>query len=91
MIILKCPYCLEQRTEEELSYGGEANVSRPLEPEQVSDEEWTDYLFMRANPKGLIFESWCCSFGCGQWFKVRRDSVTHEIREILRFDEVSPE
>jgi sarcosine oxidase, subunit delta len=89
MIMLRCPYCLELRTEAELSYGGEADIARPLEPEKVSDEEWTDYLFMRANPKGPLLENWCCAFGCGQWFKVRRDSVTHEIREVMRFDQVS--
>jgi sarcosine oxidase delta subunit len=42
---------------------------------------------MRENPKGLLAEQWCCAFGCDQWFKVRRDSVTHEIREVVRFDE----
>jgi sarcosine oxidase subunit delta len=86
MIVIRCPYCREHRTEEELSYGGEANIARPLEPAEVSDEQWTDYLFMRTNPKGQFLEQWCCSFGCGQWFKVRRDSLTHEISEVLRFD-----
>lgn len=87
MIIVRCPYCHEQRTEEELTYGGEADIARPLEPGSVSDQQWTEYLFMRSNPKGLLAEQWCCAFGCGQWFKVRRDSVTHEIHEVLRFDE----
>ena len=87
MIIVRCPYCHEQRTEEELTYGGEADIARPLEPGSVSDQQWTEYLFMRSNPKGLLAEQWCCAFGCGQWFKVRRDSVTQEIHEVLRFDE----
>lgn len=87
MIIIRCPYCREHRTEEEMIYGGETEIARPLEPEKVSDLQWTEYLFMRMNPKGLLGEQWCCAFGCGQWFKVRRDSVTHEIREVVRFDE----
>jgi sarcosine oxidase subunit delta len=87
MIVIRCPYCREERTEEELSYGGEADITRPLEPASVSDSDWTDYLFVRTNPKGLLVEKWCCAFGCGQWFKVRRDSVTHEIHEVRRFDE----
>jgi sarcosine oxidase, subunit delta len=86
MIIIRCPYCHEQRTEEELTYGGQADIVRPAEPQDVSDQQWTEYLFMRSNPKGLLAEQWCCAFGCGQWLKVRRDSVTHEIREVLRFD-----
>lgn len=77
MIVIRCPYCGELRIEEELTYGGEANLIRPAET--ASDEEWTDYLFMRANPKGIHHEQWCCSAGCGQWFKVVRDTVTHQI------------
>jgi heterotetrameric sarcosine oxidase delta subunit len=53
----------------------------------VSDQQWTEYLFMRSNPKGPLAEQWCCAFGCGQWFKVRRDSVTHEISEVVRVNE----
>jgi sarcosine oxidase, subunit delta len=87
MILIRCPYCHEQRTEEELTYGGEADIARAAEPESVSDQQWAEYLFMRSNPKGLLAEQWCCAFGCGQWFKVHRDLVTHQIHRVLRFDE----
>jgi sarcosine oxidase subunit delta len=86
MIVIRCPYCQELRTEEELTYGGEAGVARP-DPDKASDIEWTDYLFMRRNPKGMHQEQWCCAAGCGQWFKVVRHTVTHEVTEILRFDD----
>ena len=89
VIIIRCPYCQEQRTEEELTYGGEADISRASAPERVSDLQWTDYLFMRTNPKGPLKEQWCCAYGCGQWFKVERDSATHKIREVLRFGDSS--
>jgi len=85
MIVIRCPYCGELRAEEELTYGGEAGIVRPLE--HASDPEWTDYLFMRTNPKGLHAEQWCCSAGCGQWFKVMRHTVTHEISEVRPYDE----
>lgn len=88
MIVIRCPYCREQRTEEELTYGGEADLVRPSEPENVSDQEWTDYLFMRSNPKGRLVEQWCCTFGCGRWFKVRRDTLTHEIFEVFLFNAI---
>jgi sarcosine oxidase subunit delta len=42
---------------------------------------------MRANRKGLLQEQWCCSAGCGQWLKVARHTVTHEVSEVRRFDE----
>ena len=60
MIVLHCPYCHEQRTEDELTNGGEAGVERPP-ADKASDQQWTDYLFMRANRKGLHHEQWCCS------------------------------
>ncbi len=86
MIVIRCPYCRELRTELELTYGGEGEIARPA-PERASDLEWTDYLFMRSNPKGWHREQWCCSSGCGQWFKVVRHSVTHEIKQVVRSDE----
>lgn len=84
MISIRCPYCNELRTEEELAYGGEADVVRPLEPHGADSEQWTDYLFMRNNPKGPIQEQWCCAAGCGQWFKVQRDVVTHDVDAVAR-------
>jgi sarcosine oxidase subunit delta len=86
VIIIQCPYCGERRSEQELSYGGEAGIARPADPAGASDQEWTDYLYMRPNPKGWIDEQWCCTHGCGQWFKVRRHSVTHAISHAGRFD-----
>ena len=87
MIVLKCPYCMELRTEAELTCGGEADIARPIDPLTVSDAEWTDYLYNRSNPKGLLREQWCCSSGCGQWFKVERHSVSHDVTQVLRFNE----
>ena len=90
MIVIRCPYCRELRTEEELVYGGEAGIARPP-PESSTDEAWTDYLFVRSNPKGNNFEQWCCSSGCGQWFKVIRHTVTHEVSMVAKFDETVSE
>jgi heterotetrameric sarcosine oxidase delta subunit len=87
MIILQCPYCHQHRVEDELSYGGESSTARPSDPDSASDEAWTDYLYMRVNRKGLIDERWCCSSGCGQWFRVARQSVTHEVTGIARFED----
>lgn len=87
MIIICCPHCNEQRTEEELVYGGEANIIRSATPDEVSDIDWTDYLYMRSNPKGLHEEQWCCAAGCGQWFKVERHTVSHQVTQVVRFDQ----
>ena len=89
MIVIRCPYCRELRTEEELTYGGEAEIARPAS--SCSDEEWTNYLFMRSNPKGEHREQWCCSFGCGRWFKVVRHTVSHAVSSVLEFSKPFPE
>ena len=77
MLRIECPYC-GLRDEPEFSFGGEAHIARPAAG--VSDAEWADYLFFRTNPKGDHAERWCHSYGCGQWFNVVRDTVTHEIK-----------
>jgi sarcosine oxidase subunit delta len=78
MLLIKCPWCGE-RAETEFSYGGEAGISRPLDPGAVSDAQWADYLFMRKNPRGPHNELWNHSQGCRRWFGVRRDTVTYKI------------
>ena len=78
MLLIKCPYCGD-RAETEFSYCGEAGISRPLDPNALSDAEWADYLFMRSNPKGAHRELWNHSQGCRRWFGVARDTLTYEI------------
>jgi sarcosine oxidase subunit delta len=79
MLQISCPYC-GIRDETEYHFGGPAHVTRP--PFAVSDARWTDYLFNRDNPKGLHYERWCHRDGCGRWFNLVRDTVTHEILTV---------
>jgi sarcosine oxidase, subunit delta len=73
---IPCPFC-GVRDELEFSFGGPSHVTRPRL--DSSDQEWTEYLFFRDNPKGVHFERWSHAFGCGRWFNVARDTVTHRI------------
>ena len=87
MLRIPCPYC-GTRDEVEFHCGGDAHIVRPgLE---VNDAEWSDYLFNRKNPRGLHYERWVHNFGCGQWFNVARDTVTHEIYAVYRMGEPAP-
>ena len=81
MLYIDCPFC-GVRDSAEFAYGGDASVSRPADPEAVSDAEWTGYLFMRANPKGSHLEHWFHRDGCRAWIKVRRSTITHDIESI---------
>lgn len=87
MLIIRCPYCLELRHEDELLYGGEIDVVRPADPENAPDALWCDYLYTRTDAKNPIHEKWCCTAGCGQWFQVARNSNTQEILKTARMDE----
>lgn len=90
MLQIDCPWC-GTRSEEEFTCGGQAHVVRPENPGQVSDQEWADYLYQRLNTKGLHFERWRHTYGCGQWFNLARDTVTHEIKAVYRMSDPKPE
>ena len=90
MLLIDCPFC-GPRDEDEFRCGGEAHIERPVPAETVDDARWTDYLHNRANPRGLHCERWCHSAGCGQWFNLARDTVTHRIAAVYRMGEAPPE
>jgi sarcosine oxidase, subunit delta len=79
MLLITCPHC-GPRDETEFTYGGEAGVAYPSDPDALSDEEWAEYLFVRANPRGAHAERWCHASGCRRWFDVVRDTVTQDMR-----------
>lgn len=77
MLTLTCPYCGVRACETELHPGGEAHLTR-IGPEG-SDDAFEGYLFLRANPRGVHFERWRHSHGCGKWFHAARDTMTMEV------------
>jgi sarcosine oxidase subunit delta len=80
VLLIKCPHCGE-RAETEFSYGGEAGIRRPGDPDTLSDADWADYLFNRKNPRGAHAELWNHVQGCRRWFKVERDTVSYAIKD----------
>jgi heterotetrameric sarcosine oxidase delta subunit len=89
MLSIPCPWC-GPRDETEFRYGGEAHIARPPAPEQLSDAQWAEYVFMRANPKGLFAERWSHAAGCRRWFNAIRHTVTHEIAATYEVGERPP-
>ncbi|WP_043286158.1 sarcosine oxidase subunit delta [Paraburkholderia oxyphila] len=88
MLRIKCPYCGSARDEDEFTFGGPYDRVRPLAPQELSDEQWADFLFTRDNIRGNLLERWRHTFGCRQWFGIERDTVSHEIRRIFTFAEM---
>lgn len=79
MLVIPCPFC-GPRDEVEFVCGGESHIQRPGPPESVSDPQWADYLFFRRNERGVSYERWLHRYGCGQWFNVVRNTVTHAVQ-----------
>jgi len=77
MLILTCPNC-GARNVSEFRFGGGHNP-RPQNPQGVSDEVWTRYLYMRKNTMGTQTEWWFHGSGCGLWFLAERHTRTNEV------------
>jgi heterotetrameric sarcosine oxidase delta subunit len=89
VLLIGCPWC-GPRDEIEFSYGGQAHVTYPTDPEALSDEEWADFLFMRDNPRGAFRERWYHVHGCRRWFNAVRDTATHRFVATYRIGEEPP-
>lgn len=79
MFLLYCPHCQETRDEQEFSCAGEAFIARPAAPETVDDDAWADYLFMRRNTRGWLWEQWLHAAGCRKVFALKRHTATYRI------------
>jgi sarcosine oxidase subunit delta len=69
MLLIPCPHC-GPRDQAEFTCGGDATVPRDGAAH-----------FLRDNPRGPLDEHWHHSAGCRTWFRIRRDTLTHEIME----------
>jgi sarcosine oxidase subunit delta len=89
MLMIKCPWCGE-REQIEFSAGGQAHIARPEDPATLSDEEWGAYIYVRDNPKGVHYERWVHSHGCGKWFNAVRHTVTDVFWDVYKMGEEKP-
>jgi len=87
MMQLTCP-CCGAREEREFVCGGASHIARP--DGAATDAEWGEYLFFRANPRGVLLERWRHAYGCGLWFNVARDTLTHEILAVYAISAPPP-
>ncbi|WP_406002668.1 sarcosine oxidase subunit alpha family protein [Streptomyces sp. NBC_00829] len=90
MLLIPCPWC-GPRDEAEFHYGGQAHVPYPGTPADLTDQEWSRYLFFRDNPRGPFAERWSHAAGCRRWFNAVRDTATNEILAVYRAGEPRPE
>ena len=77
MLRIPCPFC-GVRDHSEFTYLGDATPRRPDHGDE-DQQKWFDYVYLRDNPCGKIFEYWHHLHGCREWLVVERDTHTHEI------------
>jgi len=87
VMLIPC-ICCGPRDESEFVCGGSSHIARP--PLDAGDEAWGHYLYFRDNPKGRHLERWRHVHGCGLWFNLARDTVTHEIEAVYPIDGSPP-
>ena len=87
MLLIPCPWC-GPRAQIEFTYGGDATLRRPLP--DAPESAWSDYVYLRDNPRGPHDELWYHGGGCRSWLKVRRDTATHDILASAPADQPFP-
>ncbi len=87
MMQIPCIHC-GLRDENEFICGGTSHMLRPALDQ--SDQVWSEYLFVRDNPKGLHRERWRHAQGCGQWFNLVRNTLTHTIESVYPITDPPP-
>jgi sarcosine oxidase subunit delta len=78
MMMLPCPWC-GPRDAGEFQHAGELGA-RP-DPATVTPERWRAYLYLRANARGWVTESWYHRMGCRRFIIVQRHTETSEVRD----------
>jgi sarcosine oxidase subunit delta len=90
MLLIRCPYCDEERPELEFRHGGEAHIARPTDIAAISDDDFEKFFFIRDNLKGVVFERWRHIHGCGRFFNAARDSVSDKFFTTYKAGEKKP-
>ncbi len=90
MLLIRCPYCEEERPELEFRNAGEAHVTRAGNLATISDDDFENFFFIRANPKGLAYERWRHIHGCARFFNAVRDTVSDKFVTTYKAGEPRP-
>ncbi|HEV7253350.1 MAG TPA: sarcosine oxidase subunit delta [Mesorhizobium sp.] len=91
MLLIFCPYCEEERPELEFRHAGEAHVARSPELINETDEAFERFLYLRQNPKGVVFERWRHIHGCARFFNAARDTVSDKFLHFYKAGEPKPD
>jgi len=84
---MNCPLNGPRNISEFICFG---EVTDMPNPNELSDEQWADYIWMSNNTAGLVREWWCHT-ATSYWFIAERNTVTDEILKTYPANEVFTE
>ena len=87
MKIMPCPLNGPRNIQEFICAGP---VEPHPDPNQCSDEEWTEFVWMEENLAGVVRE-WWCHVATSYWFIAERNTVSDEILATYPADRVFSE
>ncbi|MBT8125201.1 MAG: sarcosine oxidase subunit delta [Gammaproteobacteria bacterium] len=87
MKILNCPLNGPRNISEFICFG---EVTDMPNPNELSDEQWADYMWMSNNTAGVVREWWCHA-ATSYWFIVERNTITDEILKTYPANEIFKE
>ncbi len=91
MLLIRCPYCEEERPELEFRNAGEAHIARPADMAAISDDDFEKFFFIRSNEKGIVHERWRHMHGCARFFNAVRDTITDRFLMTYKAGEPKPD
>ncbi len=84
---MNCPLNGPRNISEFICFG---EVTHMPNPQELSDEEWADYMWMSNNTAGIVREWWCHT-ATSFWFIAERNTVTDEILKTYPASDVFKE
>ena len=84
MKLMNCPLNGLRNISEFICIG---EVTDMPNPNELSDEQWADFIWMSNNTAGVVREWWCHT-ATSYWFIAERNTVTDEILKSYPANEV---
>ena len=75
MKIMNCPLNGPRNISEFICFGEVIDMPNPND---LSDEQWADFMWMSNNTAGVVREWWCHT-ATSYWFIAERNTITDEI------------
>ena len=81
---MNCPLNGPRNISEFVCFG---EVTDMPNPNEVSDDEWADFMWLSNNTAGVVRE-WWCHVATAYWFIAERNTVTDEILKTYPASEI---